>query len=164
MISRSPLHETPEWQRGNSAERQVADILRRQGWFVVPTYAYTTAMQQAPIIANNDESYVLPDLNAYKPGLRRWVEVKAKGEPTYWALDGGNDRNAHGINQRHYRDYLAIEEITDAAVWLVIFEESTMAYLSARLRDLPTRFGNGKDGAMVYFPRWCFFEGIELIP
>lgn len=153
------LRDTDAFQRGRTGERLVADLLRRAGWYVIPSYDYTGEEgDKAPRLSGLREGFVVPDLDAARRGTRIWVEVKTKAAATYHRV---GRRYEHGIPRRHFLAYRQVQAITGCPVWLFVVEEATGVVLCARLDDLAGRCrvytGAKMDrGGMVFFPRDAF--------
>lgn len=146
-------------ERGRTAEELVADILRKHGYYVIPSYEYSGRDDdKAPKLTGYDKHYTLPDLDVSGNGQRFWVEVKLKAEPT-WTRK--LQRYEHGIPLRHYQDYLQVERITGCPVYLAIVEEDTGLILFQSFRKLTecVRIYDGAKmsrGGMAFFPRDSF--------
>jgi hypothetical protein len=161
------FREKPEFQRGHEGELRVADLLKRRGWCIVPSYDYSGKEgDMPPRLQGLKQAWPVPDLDISRNGERRWVEVKTKARADYTRT---TQRYEHGIPLRHYRAYLDVERITGTPVWLFVVEESTGAILAARLSDLDSvkRVYDGPKmsrGGMAYFPRDAFVVAREDSP
>ena len=116
---------------------------------MIPSYDYSGEDgNKAPRMQGLSASLVIPDLDIAKGGTRRWAEVKVKATALLWRKTG---EYQHGIDRRHYEDYLRVEKITGCHVWLFILEEDTQTILAESLDKLgEPRFGpqRGKGGMM----------------
>jgi len=151
-----------EYQRGHTGERIVAAFLQRRGWYVIPSYNFSGEDGNiAPRLFGLRDSFIVPDLDIAKGGLRIWVEVKTKSAATFTRLTG---RLEHGIDKRHCDQYLKIQIITGDPVYLAIVELDTKALLLSSLTELmPSARINimhqrGQEKQMVYWPRSAFRE------
>jgi hypothetical protein len=136
------LRESPEFKRGRNGERIVAQLLKRLGWFIVPSYDYSGEDgNKAPRMEGHTAAFVLPDLDISRAADRRWAEVKTKTRPTLYRKTG---KLQHGISARQFEHYRAVERETGCPVCLFIFEENTRLVLTARLNEL----GNGRRALM----------------
>jgi hypothetical protein len=144
---------------GRSAEEIVAWILQcRYGCHVVPVYDYN-GDDKAPRLQGAMSSYVVPDLDVSRGGIRTWVEVKAKnntGSPT--RLTG---RLEHGFSWRLFEHYRAVQQITGTPVYIIIVEmpSGDLLYQSLDELDAVKRVYDGDKmdrGGTVFFPRSMF--------
>jgi len=151
--------DTPQFQMGRNGEKLTADLLRKRGWYVIPSYDYTGEEgNKAPKLEGQRAAYVIPDLDIAKDGTRRWAEVKTKSGATFTRI---NNRYEHGIPLRHFQHYLATQRVTGCEVWLFILEQDTGDVLFGRLNDLAEvrreyRGDQMSRGGMVFFPRDAF--------
>lgn len=154
MQNQKSFRESDEFIRGRTGEHIVATELQLKGWYVVPSYDYSGEdNNKAPKLQGAIASYVLPDLDLSKEGMRRWGEVKTKAEPTFTIMTQQFD---HGIDRRHYEQYLKIQRITGTPVFLFIYEECSgdILYLSLNSLDEYKRFSSRMGrGGMVFWPR-----------
>jgi len=152
------FRETAEFQQGQSAERRIARMLQSKGFFVNPSYDYSGEDgNKAPRLEGKDHSFVVPDLDASRDGVRLWVEVKSKSKPVVWGKTG---EIRHGIELRHFWSYRQIEKITGSRVFLVVVEENSGEVLCASLSKLARAPISGKGTKwaekMVFWPRDTF--------
>jgi hypothetical protein len=101
---------------GNLAELAIRQEYVRSGWYVVPAHAIE--MGGAPVLIGLIERFVLPDLQAFKPGLApRWVECKYKDHiDRFQKLSQWQ----HGIDRPNWYAYLEVEQKTGIAGYLSI--------------------------------------------
>ena len=107
---------------------------------------------------------MLPDLDACKDGGRRWVEVKTKSTATFTRM---TQRLEHGIDRRHYNEYLSVQRITGTPVFIVVYEENTGEILWSSVDDLEPykRFSDKMGrGGMVFWPRERFKKLCKVAP
>ena len=168
------LRDTAEYALGHTGEERVAGLLRRSGWFVIPSYNYSGEEgNKAPRLQGALRAYVIPDLDCARDGVRNWVEVKTKTAATltYDPMEirpysfqearemGLPGRLEHGISERHANSYAEVQRITGDQVLLVIYERSTGDVLWATLeawldgRRSIMRKGSHSEGAMLYLAR-----------
>lgn len=159
------------WQRGHTAELNIAELMTRLGWQVNPTYNYTGAEDnKAPrSLARGGPEYVLPDLQVWRSREMRWVEVKSKASANPRRV--GNFLE-HGIDKRHWDDYVAIDQTSGAPVYLCVFEENTghiliatVAHLAASAPREGMLHGN-RGSLMINWRRSSFtlFEASDFYP
>lgn len=150
------IRETEKFQRGHNGELTAARYFQGRGWFVIPSYDYSgDDGNKAPKMQGLRDGFVIPDLDICKDGLRVWVEVKTKAEPTLHRKSGTYE---HGIPLRHYNHYRRVQAETGCDVWLVVFEEGAGFLLGRKLDDLEPnkRVYDGNKmsrGGMVFWPR-----------
>lgn len=125
MVSnRNSFHETEEYKLGHKGEVVVRDLLLKAGWFVSQTYDQLGPTgDKAPKCFGMPEGFlvssVLPDIDTFRNGERRWVEVKTKTKPTY---NRKRKRDEHGINLRHWNDYRIVQKETGVPVFIFVYE------------------------------------------
>lgn len=152
------FRERPEYKRGRTGERLVAELLQQRGWFVLPSYDYSgDDGNKAPRLQGLEIAYVVPDLDVCKNGVRRWVEVKTKWKADYTRI---TRRDEHGFDLLHYHHYRAVRDKTGCEVWICVYEESTRLALIQNLSVLErpdngriSRSAFGKGGGMFFFAR-----------
>jgi len=152
------FRESEEWKKGCMGELLIADLLKRAGWYILPSYDYSGEDEKAPRLQGALEDYVIPDLDISKNGERRWAEVKTKQSADWTRI---TQRLEHGIPLRHYHHYLEVQRITGCDVWLFVYEIETGDVLYAQLdelaEDLRLYEGNKMSrGGMAFFPRDAF--------
>lgn len=149
---------------GQDGELLVMELLIQRGLWVLPAFDYVSAHRRAPVLHGPDEQELtLPDLHAFGPNGPFWVEVKRKTEPMLYQK---HDRLEHGIDRRHYDDYLAVGHITNLPVYLAIVEDSTgdvliglLDHLAENVRYYPEDGEPTRHAPMVNFAR----EDFELL-
>ena len=155
----SDFHQQPNFLKGRSAEVATAQILKQRGWHVIPSYDYSGEDgKKAPKLEGSSRSHIIPDLDVSKEGARLWIEVKTK---SHAILRRVTQCLEHGIEYRHWKDYLEVQRITNTQVWLFIHEEDTGDILFQSLTELAqdarvyegNRMGRG---GMVFFKRSAF--------
>lgn len=160
------FRDRPEFLRGRSGERAVADWLQDRGWWIVPSYDYSGEEDnKAPRLQGAACGLVIPDLDISKQGKRLWAEVKTKAAATFYRK---LNRDEHGINRRLWRHYHQVQDITGTHVWIFVVEESTQMLLAEALDvlDQDMREYNGDKmgrGGMVFWPRASFRLQAQLI-
>ena len=159
--------ETDEYKLGHTGELIIANLLQKEGWYIIPSYDYSGEEgNKAPKMQGLTESFVLPDLDRCKDGTREWAEVKTKTEATYTRT---TRRLEHGLALRHFNDYKKIQEITGCKVWLFVYE-NVAGYVLYQLIDkleLNKRIYSGDKmdrGGTIFFPRDSFKSFCQLPP
>lgn len=148
-----PFSRTREYKVGDTSQRLLAEYFKRYGWFVIPSYDYTSADSKAPKMVGAAGSFVLPDLDICKRGDRRWAEAKYKARAAYYRKAG---RLVHGIAKRHFDHYLRVAAESGAEIWLFIHEGCTGNVLARRLEELVPHGQHNAGNGMLYFPRRQF--------
>lgn len=160
-INYIPFNQTAEFEMGSQGEQLVKKMLQENGWFIIPSYAYTGPEgDKAPKMEGLRTYFVIPDLDACKLGTRRWIEVKTKSKADYTYK---TRRLEHGIPLRHYRHYLEVQRESGCPVWLFIYELNTSKLLYASLTALShgVRIYEGDKmsrGGMAFFDRDSFID------
>lgn len=154
------FRDKPEYKRGQTGSRIVADRLKALGWYVIPSEDYSGQEDnKAPSLVGFADRYVTPDLDVSKAGTRKWVEVKTKKQPSPGRVLKGP---CHGFRLRHLENYRRVQAITGAQVFLAVYEECSGDVLIRKLDDLPKPFvttmrKNGRDdGPHAFFRRDAF--------
>ncbi len=152
------FRETPEFQKGRTGERIVADFLQGLGYYIIPSYDYAGEDgDKAPKLQGLTAGFAVPDLDIAREGKRKWCEVKTKQSASWTRI---TNRFEHGIPERHLRNYLKVQEITGTPVYLVVYEQDTSLLLVIAVNDVAqagrrsTMKKQGREeGGMVYFAR-----------
>ena len=155
---------------GRTAEEVIARLMMQVEWRVVPTYNYSGEDgKKAPkALAIGGPAYVLPDLQLLRDGQVRWVEVKTKAKPLQWR---NPQRKEHGVEERHFLDYIEIQRVSGAPVYICIFEQNSGEVL---ISPIDTLMGWERRGRlhghygpwMVNWPRSYFspFDATDFFP
>lgn len=156
------LADTPQYKQGAIGQRLVSLLLQGRGYYVIPSYDYTgTDGDKAPRMQAYRDSYVVPDLDVARGGQRAWIEVKTKTIPVFFRA---TQQERHGIEQRLWRDYEAVQRETGDPVFLFVIEQNSGTILCERMDRLGSLDGelrhldpgtstNGYRERMVYWPR-----------
>jgi hypothetical protein len=147
----------PEFVYGEEGEHAVAGALMRRGLVVHPVYQYENH-DSPPMLYTIDGGFTLPDLMCFggqSPCM--FAEVKRKNQWVRW--DG---RRETGFNDRLYRKYLKVQELTGLPVW-VFFVHDKMeptGVFAAKLDDLAVTYrlwdGTDRAGRRVTDPMALF--------
>lgn len=111
------LKMSAAWEWGEWGEGRVRAWFTARGYFVVPTSCIEIG--GAPRLIGHLRSHVLPDLQVARAGVCRWVEVKFKTRPVLYEK---TKRWRHGIDQRLFEDYLAVERETGIRGSLALYQ------------------------------------------
>ena len=98
---------------GFRGEAVMREHLKNEGFWVFTTEF--SGGDRAPLMESVLRQYVLPDLQACKGGLSRWIEVKSKQSASKHRNSGTLQT---GCFIRHFTDYLAIEQATGIPGWI----------------------------------------------
>jgi len=113
--------EKLSWAR--ESEEMVGAFLRSRGWWCIPTYDFSgKGDNKAPklLAPVGEPSLVLPDLQCFRDGERRWYEVKRKSSAASYRIGG---YPTTGISQRHFDQYLRVQDETRSEVVIVFVHE-----------------------------------------
>jgi hypothetical protein len=165
MSTTVPFHERPEFLLGRNGEQVVVAWLTQRGWFVIPSYDYSgSERDKAPKLQGLLERFVIPDLDACRGGVRRWIEVKTKSDATLGRL---SKQPEHGIE--HYDEYVRVAAETGTEAWLAILELSTRQLLAQSFEKLgkPRQSTSRNGKPMAFWVRSRFIHlhtfGPELV-
>lgn len=114
---RRALEHARQW------EKACARWVRGRGWAVVPTYDFGgEGNNKAPKLLSpvGTPDLVLPDLQCFRSGTLRWLEVKFKREASLYRNTGSM---VTGINRRLWRQYRRVESATSGQVVIVFIHE-----------------------------------------
>jgi len=144
---------------------------RSRGWYVLPTYDFSGAGDnKAPKLMAPErmKDLVLPDLQCFKDGEPRWLEIKWKAR-----ADWNRKRGYYvtGINKRLWDHYNAVEMQTNACVVIMFIHDREAEVRADTIANLRTYVSHTYDGAkmgrsgMVFWeyqriPRW---GGLEML-
>jgi hypothetical protein len=169
------FRESPQFHRGQAAERQVAAILRSRDYYVIQSSDYCGPPddEHAPRAASETDRLILPDLDIARRGQRLWAEVKGKTQPTFTRSTRSSD---HGIGLRHYHAYRQMQREFGCFVLIFIVEFRSEMLLMESLDHLggpsdpmrhcgPYRTYTGPfmdPGGMIFWPRSAFHTRIQF--
>lgn len=154
-------------------EERVAELLRRAGIWVIPSYDWTGADgAKAPSVLapRGWDDLVMPDLQTFHRGVQRWLEVKWK----WWASYHRKlNQLETGISLRLYEHYRAIERVSGGDVYVLFVHHREGEMRGDSLKRLATYISHqyegrlmGRDGMVFWpfeaIPRWGSLDTIEL--
>lgn len=152
---------------GRAGESKIAKWLIARGSMVVPVYEKIIDEGKGPQVYTAEGEFVAPDLLAMRHGKLTWIEAKHK---TAFPWNRTRKIFVTGIDLHHYRQYLAVQRLSEVPVWLLFLHKGGQAKDSPSspsglfgnsLRILamhenhrcsPDKFGKG---GMVYWSREC---------
>ena len=132
------FQESDEWQRGDTAQRQWAEVLRDRGNSVLPTYAFNdvTPETKAPVMLVPDGLRITPDVLSFRMRYgAAWHEVKAKSVPSWFRR---YTRWEHGCDYSALIEYQRVQEETSIPVYIVVHETASPVDPDADSPLLPT--------------------------
>jgi hypothetical protein len=121
--------QKPEFKRGIAGESVAAAWLQEKGYHLQPAYETLGLDFKGPRIFGPDRPFVAPDLwcvirrAGQTAGL--YAEVKTK---THFTWYGKGARFETGIDERHYLDYLALQEAVGLPVHMVFLHTTNQAW------------------------------------
>ncbi len=141
---------------GDVGQELVARELRARGFLTLSSASYVSG-SKAPMLKGGKDSLIAPDLlvaksllvNGKPDGRSHWAEVKTK-TTCGWRKD--RNRAEHGLEARHYEQYLLVQEVTGLTVVVFVLELDTLQVLSQQLSLLDVSFAKNN---LCYFPRAC---------
>lgn len=145
--------DSPHGRRGRDGERAIADLIRRRGGYIVPSYDYSgLANDKPPRLHGLHCAYAIPDLDIATKQGRIWLEVKTYTRPTFYRKIG---EWQHGIRSRLWRHYCDVERLTHTPVWICVYELESQEVLVARQKCLVAygEFRNDQQNSQFYFAR-----------
>lgn len=145
--------------RGKVEERKVAEYLKALGYRVLPTTDFSANGAPKLEAANDEESLVMPDLQAFKDGTGEWFEVKFKSEATWSDRHGRLETGTDGIA---YERYCRIEAETKIPVAVVFVHEAEKQVRCGTLNQLAEAFSHTSDRMGRGGMRFWIFERIPL--
>lgn len=169
-LTQKPFEETEEFKFGDAYQRQLGDLLRAEGCYVIPSYDYKGDEEtpKAPRMHGLESSLIIPDLDVSKHGKRVWIEAKAKSTMT---VSRKLKREEQGFDRHCWEAYVKVEKISGTPVWIYLLEKDTRTVLTAPISKLKRvvrncfcqgcREGNYRAckmsrRGMVFFPRSAF--------
>lgn len=159
-------------ERARLHEIRVAELAREHRYYVVPSYDYSgKGDDKAPKMAApaGEQDLVLPDLQCFRSGEFRWLEVKFKTRAS-WRERGGYLTT--GMNLRLYEDYIRVERVSGGKVFVLFLHEKEREARGdalARLQEYESHRYSGPKmgrGGMVFWPyeklpSWGTLEQID---
>lgn len=125
-------------QIGKTGESLIAQWLRKRGHTVLPVYEKIIDEGKGPQLFLPDGCLVAPDMLVYKGGNALWIEAKHK---TAFSWHRKTGQWVTGIDLRHYRDYISVDDQSPWPVWLLFLHQGGQAKDSPP-DDSPGLFGN----------------------
>lgn len=142
---------------GQEGEKEIAEILIRKGYNIMPLYQFSDEL--SPQIISLNESFTSPDLMCFKNGKSIFVEVKSKKK---WVEFKGVIET--GCNYKHYKHYKDLSLKTKLKVYMV-FNHVEGNYQGVYYTDVLTvgRYWDGTaKGVKKYKPEY-FWNKNDLI-
>jgi len=101
---------------GQVGEGRIATWLRRKNWSVLPVYEVEMGSGKGPRLFTPIRPLIATDLFAFNRDRALWIEAKTKTVFTWHRI---TSEWQTGIDLRHYRDYLHVDDCTPWPVWLM---------------------------------------------
>ncbi len=142
---------------GQEGEKEIAEILIRKGYNIMPLYQFSDEL--SPQIISLNGSFTSPDLMCFKNGKSIFVEVKSKKK---WVEFKGVIET--GCNYKHYKHYKDLSLKTKLKVYMV-FNHVEGNYQGVYYTDVLTvgRYWDGTaKGVKKYKPEY-FWNKNDLI-
>ena len=103
---------------GQIGESAISRWLIDRGNTVLPTYEMEIDRGKGPRVFSPAGALVSPDLCVIRDGRIVWVEAKHKTVFS-WRRNRPGPRWETGVDLHHWRQYIQVQEITAAPVWLL---------------------------------------------
>lgn len=130
-------------KRSNEFEVAYANLLTKQGYFVLPAYDYSgRAKDKAPRLMGNGEYLVTPDLQVFCGGHGDWRELKLK---TNAAFNRKYQHDVTGIEYRLWKQYRRVKIVTGLPVYLTFAHEKENVVCEAEIEQLEKYFSHAHD-------------------
>jgi hypothetical protein len=114
---------------GDIAQTDIAQWILRHDGMVLPVYDIQDDSGKGPRMFGAIRSLIVPDLLVVRKKRLTWIEAKHKSVFTWWRK---TQRWTTGIDLHHYRQYLAVEEVSGVPVWLLFLHESSTPWKGDR--------------------------------
>lgn len=101
---------------GQMGEGEIARWFISKGYSVLPAYEVEQHHGKGPRLFTFGGQVVSPDLLVFNADKVMWVEAKTK---TAFTWHRGSRTWQTGIDRRHWREYLRVNEITPFPVWIL---------------------------------------------
>jgi hypothetical protein len=101
---------------GQVGESRIARWLLRKNWNVLPVYEVEMGHGKGPRLFTPTRPVIATDMFAFKQDRALWVEAKTKSVFSWYRF---SQEWQTGIDLRHYRDYLHVDDFTPWPVWLM---------------------------------------------
>jgi len=115
--------ESESYYKGRWGEIILIGMFLVDRWSIVVTADYSgPGGAHAPLMHQLEANIVIADLDISKFGVRMWCDAKVKSSFFRWRKTG---RVQTGIDHRHYRQYLRLEQTTGIPVVLGMIDLTT---------------------------------------
>ena len=134
-------------KKGLEAEKIVSEILTAKGILNFPLCQFDGATDGngGPKIWGYNSGLICPDLICFDNGKSFFIEVKSRAEPRTFM-----QQKEFTLDERVYKIYLKVQEVTGAPVWLAFYDRSNKAVYLGKI-DEYTRIWDGiKDGEIKH--------------
>jgi len=139
---------------GQTAEGEIAKWFKSKGFTILPIYEKVIDTGNGPQLFlpkvvsgecfNLESSLIAPDMLIFKGEKTLWIEAKYK---TAFSWHRITKKWVTGIDIRHYKDYLKVDDSTVWPVWIVFLHEDRQA------KDSPSDSPRGLFGNSLSYLR-----------
>jgi hypothetical protein len=144
MVASSSSDFARKLARAKVEEQKCAAYLKALGYRVLPTTEFSASGAPKLEAENENESIVMPDLQAFRDGAGAWFECKWKHKADESRRHAG--RLVTGVGLRHYDHYCRIERETRTPVVIVFIHETEQEVRCATLNQLEQAFSHDYHG------------------
>ena len=142
-MNNSEFKNSTAYRCGSNGERSVSKVLQANGGYVHANYNFSGKDDdKAPQLYGEKKSLVLPDLMCFENYIPRWVEVKVRERASF---TNSTQKWEFGINVRHYRDYMEVQEASGTPVFFFVYEIYSKKLYAGRLEEMKIRQTQGKE-------------------
>jgi len=111
---------------GRVGESLIANWLKQRGYSVLPVYEKEISEGKGPQIFTVQDNLIAPDLFVFGHEISKvwWIEAKHKSAFSWHRI---SSHWVTGIDLRHYRDYLRVQQLSPWPVWLLFLQRQGKA-------------------------------------
>lgn len=118
------FEQSPEYRQGLIGESKIARWLMNRGCTVMPVYQIEKDTGKGPQLFSKNKKLIAPDAFCFKGENAFWIEAKHK---TAFSWYRKKEIWTTGIDLRHYRHYLEVDDCTPWPVWLLFLHKGGQA-------------------------------------
>ena len=158
-------------ERGECGEAIVAEWLQARDWYVLPTsFCRKPTSPGGAATKATGELLIVPDIQAHRGGLAKWVEVKTKSRDVPYRK---TNEVRQGIEHKYFREYCRVAEESGMPgdLAFLVLESSHAGLSTLRVAPLDTldrhyspSFGSRSrfNGAPMVFWPIDIFDSFEV--
>lgn len=111
---------------GKMGESAIANWLKLKGYSILPVYEKEISDGKGPQVFTASKNLIAPDLLVFGNNAKKvwWIEAKHKNAFSWWRKE---ERWVTGIDRRHYKDYLKVQELSPWPLWLMFLQRDGIA-------------------------------------